>query len=72
MIIYSFNDKKVNTLLNLNMDRANVSIIICNNVIYGFFGFSYYKNNYEGSIEYINNKKLDKWNITILSVFKSI
>ena len=58
---YSFNDKKVINLPDLNYDRANASFIICNNKIYGFFGFSYNKNNYAGNIEYIDNKKLDKW-----------
>ena len=58
---YSFNDKKVINLPDLNYDRANASFIICNNKIYGFFGFSYNKNNYTGNIEYIDNKKLDKW-----------
>ena len=58
---YSFNDKKINSLPDLNIDRANASFIICNNKIYGFFGYSYNKNNYAGNIEYINSKKLDKW-----------
>ena len=58
---YSFNDKKISILPDLNMDRANASFVICNNRIYGFFGFSYNKNNYSGSIEYIDYKKLDKW-----------
>ena len=58
---YSFNNKKISLLPDLNMDRANASFIICNEKIYGFFGFSYNKNNYAGSIEYIDYKKLDKW-----------
>jgi hypothetical protein len=58
---YSFNDKQIIKLPDLNMDRANASFIICNNKIYGFFGFSYIKNNYSGNIEYIDYKKLDKW-----------
>ena len=32
-----------------------------NDKIYSFFGFSYEKNKYTGNIEYIDNKKLDKW-----------
>ena len=58
---YSFNDKIIKSIPNLNIDRANASFIICNNKIYGFFGFSYNKNNYSGNIEYIDYKKLDKW-----------
>ena len=58
---YSFNDKKVNSIPDLNKERANASFIICNDKIYSFFGFSYEKNKYSGSIEYIDNKKLDKW-----------
>ena len=58
---YSFKNKKINSLPDLNQDRANASFIICNNKIFGFFGFSYNKNNYAGNIEYIDNKKLDKW-----------
>ena len=58
---YSFNDKKINSLPGLNIDRANASFVVCKGKIYGFFGFSYNKNNYAGSIEYIDYKKLDKW-----------
>ena len=68
---YSFNDKKIYTVPDITIDRANGSFIICNNKIYGFFGFSYKNNKYCGTIEYIDNKKLDKWseikNIKILN-----
>ena len=59
---YSFQDKKLYSLPNLTIDRANASYIICNNKIYGFFGFSYKNNKYCGNIECIDNKRLDKWN----------
>ena len=58
---YSFIDKKVNTIPDLNKERANSSFVSCNDKIFAFFGFSYEKNNYSESIEYIDNKKLDKW-----------
>ena len=58
---YSFNDKKVYEMPDLTIDRANASFIICNNKIYGFFGFSYKNNKYCGTIEVIDNRKLDKW-----------
>ena len=58
---YSFNDKKVYKLPDLITDRANASFIISNNKIFGFFGFSYSKNNYAKSIEYIDYTKKDKW-----------
>ena len=58
---YSFSNKKVYKLPNLIMDRANASFIISNNKIYGFFGFSYGKNNYAGTIEYLDYTKKDKW-----------
>jgi len=68
---YSFNDKKVYDVPDLIIDRANGSFIICNNKIYGFFGFSYKNNKYCGNIESIDNKKLDRWsevkNINILN-----
>ena len=68
---YTFIDKKVNYMPDLTIDRANASFIICNNKIYGFFGFSYKNNKYCGNIEYIDNKNLDKWseikNIKILN-----
>ena len=68
---YTFSDKKVNYMPDLTIDRANASFIICNNKIYGFFGFSYKNNKYCGNIEYIDNKNLDKWseikNIKILN-----
>ena len=67
---YSFADKTVNSMAELIIDRANGSFIICNDKIYGFFGFSYKNNKYCGNIEYIDIKKLDKWyevkNIKIL------
>ena len=67
---YSFADKTVNAMAELIIDRANGSFIICNDKIYGFFGFSYKNNKYCGNIEYIDIKKLDKWyevkNIKIL------
>ena len=58
---YSFIDKKVISIPELNKERANASFVSCNDKIYAFFGFSYEKNNYSESIEYIDNKKLDKW-----------
>ena len=58
---YSFNDKQINQLPDLITDRANASFIISNNKIFGFFGFSYSKNNYANSIEYIDYNKKDKW-----------
>ena len=68
---YSFIDKKVNIIPDLNKERANASFVSCNDKIYAFFGFSYEKNNYSESIEYIDNKKLDKWyelkNINIIN-----
>ena len=68
---YSFKEKKVCSIPNLNKERANASFISCNCKIFAFFGFSYEKNNYSESIEYIDIKKLDKWyelnNINILN-----
>ena len=58
---YSFNDKKVYKLPDLVTDRANASFIVSNNKIYGFFGFSYSKNNYAKNIEYMDYYKKDKW-----------
>ena len=58
---YSFSDKKVYSMADLTIDRANASFILCNNKIYGFFGFSYKNNKYCGNIEVIDNKKLDRW-----------
>jgi hypothetical protein len=58
---YSFNEKQINQLPDLITDRANASFIISNNKIFGFFGFSYAKNNYANSIEYIDYNKKDKW-----------
>ena len=58
---YSFKDKKVYNLPDLITDRANASFIVSNNKIFGFFGFSYSKNNYANSIEYIDFNKRDKW-----------
>jgi hypothetical protein len=48
-------------MADLTIDRANASFILCNNKIYGFFGFSYKNNKYCGNIEVIDNKKLDRW-----------
>ena len=59
---YSFTDKKVYLIPDLIIDRANGSFIFCNGKIFGFFGFSYVNNKYCGNIEYIEIKKLDKWN----------
>ena len=68
---YSFNDKKIYSIPDLTIDRANASFILCNNKIYGFFGFSYKNDNYCGNIEFIDNTKLDRWseikNITKLN-----
>jgi len=58
---YSFNDKKIYDLPDLIIDRANASFIISNNKIFGFFGFSYGKDSYANTIEYINYKKKDRW-----------
>ena len=58
---YSFNDKQIYKLPNLITDRANASFIISNNKIYGFFGFSYEKNNYAKTIEYIDYNTKEQW-----------
>ena len=58
---YNFNDKKIYKLPDLTIDRANASYIISNNKIFAFFGFSYSKNTYSNSIEYIDYTRKDKW-----------
>ena len=58
---YSLNDKTIYNLPDLITDRANASFIISNNKIFGFFGFSYGKDSYANSIEYIDYIKKDKW-----------
>ena len=67
---YSFKDKKIYKLPDLNLDRANASYIISNNKIFAFFGFCYSKNTYCNNIEYIDYTKKDRWyelsNISLL------
>ena len=46
---------------DLIIDRANASFIISDGKIFGFFGFSYEKNNYSNNIEYIDYKTKEKW-----------
>ena len=58
---YNFNDKKVYEMPDLITDRANASFIISNEKIFGFFGFSYEKNNYANNIEYIEYNNKEKW-----------
>ena len=58
---YSINDKRIYKLPDLITDRANASFIISQNKIFGFFGFSYGKDTYARSIEYIDYNKKDKW-----------
>ena len=58
---YSFKEKKIYKLPNLISDRANSSFIISNNKIFGFFGFSYEKDDYVKTIEYIDLYKKDRW-----------
>ena len=58
---YSFSDKKVYKLPDLITDRANASFIVSNNKLFGFFGFSYGKNTYAKTIEYMDYTKKDKW-----------
>ena len=58
---YSFKDKKIYLLPELNIDRANASYIISNNKIFSFFGFCYTKNSYCNNIEYIDYTKKDRW-----------
>ena len=67
---YSFKDKKIYILPELNLDRANASYIVSNNKIFAFFGFCYSKNTYCNNIEYIDYTKKDRWyelsNISLL------
>ena len=58
---YSFYEKKIYNLPDLTIDRANASFIISNNKIFGFFGFSYGKDSYANTIEYIDFIKKDRW-----------
>ena len=60
---YSFNDKKTYEIPKLNINRINSSLIIQDNKIYCFFGYSNLDKNYINTIEYIDMKKLDRWNI---------
>ena len=67
---YNFKDKKIYKMPDLIIDRANASFIISDGKIFGFFGFSYEKNNYSNNIEYIDYKTKEKWielkNINVL------
>ena len=58
---YSFNEKKIYKLPDLIIDRANASYIVSNNKIFAFFGFSYSKNTYSNSIEYMDYTRKDRW-----------
>ena len=58
---YCFNEKEIKSLPNLITDRANASCIISDNKIFAFFGFSYEKNDYAKSIEYIDYNTKEKW-----------
>ena len=58
---FSFNDKKVYKLPDLIYDRANASFIVSNNKIFGFFGFSYSKDTFAKTIEYMDYNRKDKW-----------
>ena len=60
---YSFNDKSIYEISQLNNNRANASYVIHKNKIYCFFGFSNYNYKYNNTIEYIDIQKLDKWKI---------
>ena len=64
---YTFDNKEVKEIPNLNIDRCNASFIISNDKIYGFFGFSFKKGKYLFNIECINKNKLDKWEIIDLN-----
>ena len=68
---YNFSDKKVYEMPDLITDRANASFIISNGKIFGFFGFSYEKNDYTNNIEYIEYNNKEQWieikNINLLS-----
>ena len=58
---YSFNEKKIYKLPDLIFDRANASFIVSNNKIFAFFGFSYSRNTYCNSIEYLDYSRKDRW-----------
>ena len=67
---YSFKDKNIYKIGDMVTDRANASFIINDNKIYGFFGFSYQKENYANSIELIDYDKLEKWEEMNINNFK--
>ena len=66
---YSFNDKKIYLIPELNNDRINSSFTIHNNKIYSFFGYSHLNQKYINTIEYIDIEKLDKWNVILKKDF---
>ena len=68
---YSFKDKTIYKIGDMIMDRANASFVISDNKIYGFFGFSYQKDNYANSIEFVDYDKLEKWEEMNLNNLKS-
>ena len=68
---YSFKDKTIYKIGDLLTDRANASFVISDNKIYGFFGFSYQKNNYANNIEFVDYDKLEKWEEMNINNLKS-
>ena len=67
---YSFKDKNIYKIGDMITDRANASFVINDNKIYGFFGFSYQKDNYANNIEFIDYNKLEKWEEMNINNFK--
>ena len=58
---YSFLNKKIIEIPDLNIDRINASYCIINNKIFCLFGYSCINNKYLNYIEIIDYKKMDKW-----------
>ena len=63
---YSFNDKKIYLIPELNSNRMNSSFAMHKNKIYCFFGYSHMNKKFINTIEYIDIEKLDKWNIILM------
>ena len=59
--LYSFINKKIIEIPDLNIDRTNASYCIINNKIFCLFGYSCNNSKYLNYIEMIDYKKLDKW-----------
>lgn len=58
---FSFKTNQLENFPSMNIQRSDTCYCISNNILFAFFGYSYYLDKYINFIEYIDLRRCEKW-----------